>query len=62
MEPEGSLLHSQKPTTCPYSGPGQSSQSHLWYNLKKKCEGLWGYKVTYLPDVSIFFEQADTCR
>ena len=25
MEPEGSLLHLQVPTTCPYPQPGQSS-------------------------------------
>ena len=25
MEPEGSLPHSQQPTTCPYPGPDRSS-------------------------------------
>jgi hypothetical protein len=30
MEPEGSLSHSQAPTTCPYPEPAQSSpQTHI---------------------------------
>jgi hypothetical protein len=29
MEPQGSLLHSQEPVTCPYPEPGQSSSCPL---------------------------------
>jgi len=28
MEPEGSLLHSQVPTTCPYPEPPRSIPQH----------------------------------
>ena len=34
MEPEGSLLHSQVPATCPYPEPEQSSPWPLSHFLK----------------------------
>jgi hypothetical protein len=34
MEPEGSLLHSQKPATCPYPEPDQSSPCPPYHVLK----------------------------
>jgi len=33
MEPEGSLLHSQVPATCPYPEPAQSSPCHHFLNI-----------------------------
>jgi hypothetical protein len=39
MEPEGSLLHSQVPTTCPYPEPA-TSQSHAPFSLLRSYQNI----------------------
>jgi hypothetical protein len=63
MEPGGSLLHSQEPTTCPYPEPAQSSpcphptylrsililSSYLYLGLPSLFPSGLGTKILYAP-------------
>jgi len=46
MEPEGSLPHLQKPNTCSYFEPDESSPGR-YRNL---CRGILNFKQCYIED------------
>jgi hypothetical protein len=52
MEPEGSLLYSQMPTTCPYPEPTPSSpHNSLTIHLSQLCVNtLPATKITLITD------------
>jgi len=61
MEPEGSLLYSQVPNTCPYPEPAQSSPypvsqviSFPQVSLQKPCIDLSSPHRQYMPCPSHF--------
>jgi hypothetical protein len=57
MEPEGSLLRSQKPSPCPYLKPGKSSQFPLIPTLK-----IHGLRHPYVADGGTASNMEGSCE
>ena len=57
MEPEGSLPHSQVPTTCPYPVPDRSSPCHVPFSLLRPYQSPGPRQVFIIRNKASFYDE-----